>query len=102
VKSNVFVSRKIKKVKDASFSNSNVDLCYFCEIEFSSPLAPNEVMLDFLKDHVYWAIRGNHVRVFNLIEMFLMVALVTNTNTQTSKSQGVDEILNLQNGEVQH
>jgi hypothetical protein len=33
--------------------------------------------------------------------MFSMVALVTNTNTQTSKSQGVDEILNLQSGEVQ-
>jgi hypothetical protein len=97
----VFVSRKNKELKDTSFFCSNVDLCYFCEIEFSSPLAPNEDMLDFLKDHVYWAISGNHVKVLNLIEMFLVVALMTKTSTQTSKPQGVDEILNLQSGEVQ-
>jgi hypothetical protein len=102
VKSNVFVSRKIKRLKDASFSSLNVDLCYFCEIEFSSPLAPNELMLDFLRDHVYWAVSGKHVNVLNLIEMFLMVTLVTKISTQTSESQGVDEILNLQSGEVQH
>jgi hypothetical protein len=31
-----------------------------------------------------------------------MVTLVTKISTQTSESQGVDEILNLQSGEVQH
>jgi hypothetical protein len=84
VKSNVFVSRKIKELKDASFSSLNVDLRYFCEIDFSSPLAPNELILDIFKNHVYWAVSGNHVKVLNLIEMFSMVALVTKSSTQTS------------------
>ncbi len=80
----MFVSRKIKELKDASFSSLNVDLRYFCEIEFSCPLAPNELMLDIFKNHVYWAVSGNHVKVLNLIEMFSMVALVTKISTQTS------------------
>jgi hypothetical protein len=42
----------------------------FVKLSFQVHLAPNELMLDFLRDHVYWAVSGKHVNVLNLIEMF--------------------------------
>jgi len=57
-------------VKDIPSFSPYVNPNYFYEARFSSSLAPNEIKLNILKNHMLWAINENHVSVSSPIEMF--------------------------------
>jgi hypothetical protein len=64
VKSTTFGSRKAKDQKDGQSYGSDVDLRFFCGVNFSRLVAPNETMPHMPRDHEPWAIDdGNHVMV---------------------------------------
>jgi hypothetical protein len=81
------------------FFNFNVDQRYSNGAEVLGPLATNKVMLNIMKNHMFQAIDGNHVKVSSSIEILLIVPSMIKTNVQTLKPGGVDERLNLQCGE---
>jgi hypothetical protein len=53
VKSNASILGKIKECKYSPSSTSNADIGFFCEVGFLGPLSPNDVMLNFPKNHVF-------------------------------------------------
>ncbi len=100
VKSKIrFTLSKVGKWKHSLFFNFNVDQRYSNGAEVLGPLATNKVMLNIMKNHMFQAIDGNHVKVSSSIEILLIVPSMIKTNVQTLKPGGVDERLNLQCGE---
>jgi hypothetical protein len=67
-------------VKTIPFFNLDVNPCYFCGNKFSDPLAPNEIMSNIIKAHMFQKIVGNQIRVLNPIKMFSMLPHVTRVN----------------------
>jgi uncharacterized metal-binding protein len=68
----------------------DVHIGYFCRAIFLSPLVPYAIYVKYSKkSHV--VINGNHVRVSNLIEIFLTATLLTRTSAQVLKLWGVNK-----------
>jgi len=76
-------------MKIIPFFNLEVNPCYFYGIKFSDPLAPNEIMLNIIKVHMFWKIVGNQIKVLNPIKMFSMVPYVTRVNAWILEWWGV-------------
>jgi hypothetical protein len=55
------------------FLSSNLNSICFYGVRFSSPLALDDVMLNMLRNHMYYVVGGKHVKVSSPIGTLLML-----------------------------
>jgi hypothetical protein len=75
VKSTASGLGKAKDQKDGQSYGPNVDLRFFCGVDFLGSMAPDEAMPHMSRDHESCAVNdGNHVMVPNFSEMISTVS----------------------------
>jgi hypothetical protein len=103
VKSTAYGPKKAKDREDDQSYGLDVHQRFFCGIDFSISVPPNEMMLHMSRDHESWVANdGNHVMVPNLSEIFSTIAPMIRASMRVLEPRGVDERLNPQRGEIQH
>jgi hypothetical protein len=103
VKSNTFGLGKAKDWENGQSYGLDVDIRFFCGVDFLGSMALNEVMPHMLGGRGSWAIDdGNQVMISHPNETISTTTPMTRASARVPKLRGVNEILDPQCGEVQH
>ncbi len=73
MKFNALILGKIWEQENTLFFSSNLNAICFHGVRFSSPLALDEVMLNMLRDHMYYVVGGKHVKISSPIGTLLIL-----------------------------